>query len=414
MKRLLLPLFALAACGDDLVPTPVDMAYDVRVIELDHDCGGTPLPDDQRASLDLQLRVDGSVRLNGWVPSLLVQPSFIHLFPHDGRIDVETKDQYGDIYRVSGPLTMEAIDLTLDFPGYRPDGSGQACRQRLRLQGAARGFRDPASLDGLYPLHTDYYGVVCGSDPLPSVPVGSGTLRIDGRPRDGTLYLDLEDAFWFYGAVPDASGQVDWSGTFYLLDDSGIIDAPGTFKGTFGPGGVQADLAFTDGRLAAGCSYRYAFAGAKQVAALENRAGAYRGVLRTYDTCEDPPMPVAFEQQVDLVERDGGRVAIYDVGGAFVVGLDGETLSASAGSRDLGEVLTFTGISSPPYLSYTFDDTYQVGSTWCSIGWDVDAVLRYFPEIEWEPAFQPDPPMTTLPSARRLPSDRKLGPLPIR
>lgn len=415
MPRLPLCLALLAACGDNLNPTPVDMEYVVAVTDVGGDCGGTPLPDDQRAWLDLRLRVDGSVRMTGWVPSLLVQPSFIRLFPHDGELDVETKDQHGDVYRVQGALTMDGMDLSLDFPSYRPDGSGRPCRRRLRLQGPARGFLDAVSYDGVYPLHADYFGAYCANDPVPTVPIGSGALRIDARPEGGTLYMSLERVFWFAGPQPSSDGVIDWSGTFYLAGERGLEEVPGTFKGSFAPGAVGAILEFSDSTLAAGCRYRYAFTGAKRVASLEANLGVYRAVYRTFSTCGEEPSSFAYESDVELVDWGDGRVAVYEDNGSYLVERDGNALSASAGSEAEGEVLTFSADTTPPYLTFSFEDRIRAGDgTWCAIGWEADGVQRYFPEQPWEPAFHPDPPMTELPRAARRsmpPFAPDLGPL---
>lgn len=419
MKRpLFLTALFLAACGDNTVPTPVDMTYDVRVSSLDDDCGDGPLPDDLRTTLDLRLAADGHVQMNGWVPGLLVQPSFLHLFVENGALDVERKDQYGDTYRLNGPLTMEALDLTLDFPAYRSDGSGKACRQRLRLQGTARGFLDAASFDGEYPLKTSYYGILCGTDPVPSEPIGTTVFRVDGRPQGETLDLSLEDSFWFSGPVPDAEGRIDWNGPFQLYGELGFEDVPGTFKGTFKPDGTQATLEFADASLTTGCRYHYEMSGGKQVATLETSGGHYRGVYRSYDRCDPDAKTYAYEGEVELVPWHDGRMAVYESNGSYLVNRDGDSLSASGGSESQGEVVTFTADAAPPYLTFTFDDSIQTADgSWCSYGWEVDAVKRYFPDQAWTPAFLPDPPMTTLPSARKTRSTASflsrgsLGPL---
>jgi len=415
MKRLAcLAVLALAACGDNLVPTPVDMEYHVAVTDLGGDCGA-PLSD-TTAWLDLKLRTDGSVRMTGWVPGLLVQPSFLHLYPQDGGLDADIRDQYGDTYHVNGTLTMEDMDLSLDFPSYRPDGSGKACRQRLRLQGGGRGLRDPSSFDGVYPLATDYFGVYCDGQPIPTVPVGSGLFRLDAEPREGKLWVDLEHGFWFSGPLPGQDGAVDWSGTYYLAGERGIEEVTGTFKGVYAPGHVDVALEFSDAGLSAHCRYRYEMRGAKRTASLETVTNVYRAVYRTIDSCS-PEDVYAYEAETEIDPYGEGNVAVFDAsGGAWVIGFDGRTLSASGGSEQIGEVVSLVGTADPPFLNYRFEDRVLQGDgSWCTYGWEVDAVTRYFPEQPWEPAFQPDPPTTSFPRALKRTAasglTRGLGPL---
>lgn len=416
MKRLAaFALLALAACGDNIDPTPVDMEYVVDVTDAGGDCGSPPA-EGARAWLDLQLHVDGHVQMNGWVPGLLVQPSFLHLFPEDGELDADIRDQYGDTYRVIGALSMDTMDLTLDFPSYRPDGSGRACRQRVRLQGSGRAFRDPASSDGVYPLATDYFGSYCDGQPVPTVPLGSGLFRLDASPHDGALEVDLEHVFWFSGPAPGPDGAVDWAGTYYLAGELGIEEVPGTFKGVYAPDRVDVALEFSDASLGPHCRYRYELRGAKRTPSLEAVPNAYRAVYRTIDSCH-PDDVEAYEATTEIDPYDATHVAVFDAsGGTWVIGFDGRTLSASGGSEADGEVVSLTGTAEPPFLSYRFEDRVRQGDgSWCSYGWDVDAVGRYFPEQPWEPAFRPDPPMTSLPRALKRTSAsglaRGLGPL---
>lgn len=410
MKRLLaLTVFCCAACGDNLHPTPVDMVYDVSVTELSNDCGSTPPLPEERADLDLRLHLDGTVEMMGYAYGIPDEGGYPTLLVHDGIVDTEN-DVHADYaekdyaYRISGTLTMDALDLTLDADWYRVESNGPVdCHRRTRIAGPARGFRDPKSLDGAYPLKTDYLGVYCDGQPVPTASLGTALYRIDAHVQGRTLDLNLEDTFWFSGPEPSSDGAVDWSGTYLLNGQLGVENVPGTLKGTFGPDEVQAALEFTDSQLDAHCRYRYEFSGKKRVASLGERSNTYRVVYQTYDKCATPPTSYAYEDVVELDDWDDASVAIYDPNGAFLIPRDGATLSASAGSEQWGEIVTFTGTASPPYLSYTYDDSLQdADGSWCSIGWNVDGVSRFFPDQPWEPAFLPDPPRSQLPSARLL------------
>src|SRR5690242_5160834 len=128
MRRLLaLTALCLAACGDNLHPTPVDMVYDVQVTVLADDCDASPPQTDAHDFLDMRLLSDGLVQMQGyrygWPPGIPLESDPPKMPVYDGRIDQEI-DIHADYpdedepYRVNGTLTMDAIDLTIDADWY--------------------------------------------------------------------------------------------------------------------------------------------------------------------------------------------------------------------------------------------------------------------------------------------------------
>ena len=428
MRRLLLlPVLCLAACGDNLHPTPVDMVYDVRVTVLADDCDAAPPMTDDHDFLDLRLLSDGRVQMDGypfaWPYGIPLENGLPTMAVYDGRVDEEI-DVHADYpdedepYRISGTLDMDALDLTIDADWYRVESNGPVgCHRKSHVAGAARAFLDPASPDGIFPLKVDYLGAYCDGQTVPTVSQGTGLYRIDAFPRDGTLSMDMEHVFWLAGPTPGADGAVDWSGTYQLDGPLGLEAVPGTFKGTFKPDQVEAALEFTDSQLAPGCRYRYTLSGKKRVPSLGDHAEAYRAVFRSYDRCGMTPTSAAYDMPIEIADWDDADVVVYDPNGSWLIPHDGGALSASAGSTDQGEVVTFIGTMSPPYLSYTFDDSVEdQDGSWCSFGWDVDGVERFFPDQPWTPAFSPDATnpasVTRLAAPRPSPfAPRSFGPL---
>lgn len=393
MKRLL-PLLALCACGDNLgTPTPVDMSYRVTVTELENGCGAPSPSEGAMPEVDARLWPDGTVELVSWSPTIPGPSSFPEIRVEGGRVDYRA-DRHSSVtgktypYRIEGSLSMEAVDLTIEERWYRYADGPRDCTRRARISGKARGHRDAASLDGRYPLLTEYFGEYCAGDPVPATPIGAQVLMLETDPRPEVLYAGLASALFFSGPPPDASGLVDWDGTFYLVGIEGIEDVPGTLAGTFRPDAVEAVLEFSTSDQAAGCRYRYALSGRKRVATTTEVGNDYRAVYRVNDGCSGTSY--ADYGLLEAVEQGEREVSFHDLYGDWYIDRDGATLHETDGSEAEGVIATFHGTAEPPYLAYKLE--FRFLNSECAISHEVDAVARYFPETEWTPAFLPDEP----------------------
>ena len=393
MKRLIvLCASCLAACGDNLPPPDgVDMTYRVTVTALEDTCSDGPLSGPKTAFVDARLHADGTVELvewSLWIPGPGAYPS---IRVHEGIVDYDAQraSAYTDKvfpYRIEGALTMEAMDLELTEHWYRsPDFTD--CVRRVRMHGDARGFLDPSSLDGVYEIGLSYYGEVCGTDPLPGVPLGSQVLLLDADPHAAGMYLNLDGLIFLPVSAPASDGALDWDGGLTVSTFEGYVDVDGGAHGRFLPEDVDLDVAFRFASQDAGCTYRYALKGAKRPSTADLPQNDYRVVYRVRDECE--MRTEAHEGYVTLVRQSDTVTEVRDPFGAWFIPTDGADLFATDG--DGGVTATFSGTATPPYIAYTVEFAYGEGGDACTYAWDVDGVVRYHPDVPWTPAFQPDP-----------------------
>jgi hypothetical protein len=419
MKRLLaMTVACLAACGDNLAPPdPVDMTFVADVTELRNTCDDRPLKTSSEAFVDAYLHADGTVQLTTG-ESLIPGPgSFPNVRPHGGSVDYDAQrySSYPDKtypYHIEGSLSMDGMDLTVTEHWYKASDFSDCLRQ-ARVVGKPRGFRDAGSLDGRYEIQTSYYGVVCGTDPWPSQPLGQLVYVLDAHPTAGGVVLVLADAVYLEVPMPDAESGIDWNGTVYLAAPDGIEELEGGLQGRFTPSHLHADLSFRTPDLAPGCRHAYLLHGDKRAADPVEVGNDYRAVYRLRDSCAGTV--VSYEASLTLVRQSPTEIEVKDDWGDWFIDADGASLYETDGSPSEGEVGTFTGTADPPYASYTLEfETFHADGTSCVYGWDVDAAARYAPEVEWTPAFLPDPPKPA--AARRLARPGASGPLaaPVR
>ncbi|GEM_PF-3393149 len=396
MRRFIaLTALAFAACGDnDRLSDPIDMVYRVTVTELEDSCDDGSLAGPETAFVDARLHADGTVELverSLWIPGPGAYPS---IRVHGGVVDYDAQraSAYTEKvfpYHIGGTLTTEAMDLTLTEHWYRqPDFTD--CVRIVRMRGAPRGFLDPADLDGIYEIDVAYYGEICGSDPLPSVPEGRQVLLLDADPRPDTLTLWIESYIGMNADLPGGDGRIDWDGPMTVSTIEGYVGTTGGLHGRFGPAEVDAELSFRLPGQAADCAYRYALTGAKRPSTATEPQGDYRVVFRVRDGCEG--RTETRESHVTLVRQRADLMEVRDSFGLWFIPIDGDALSATDSGP--GVVATFEGAATPPYLSYTVAFTYGEGADACTYAWDVDGVARYHPHEPWEPAFPPDPTRT--------------------
>lgn len=400
MKRLrVLMLASLAACGDNFAPIdPVDMTYVADVTELQNTCDGRPLDAAREVFIDAYLHADGAVELRDG-ESLIPGPgSFPNVRPHDGRVEYDASrySVYPDKtypYRIEGALSMDGMDLTLTEHWYRMPDFGDCLRQ-VRIVGLPRGFRDADALDGRYEIHTSYYGEVCGGDPWPNQPLGQRVYVLDAHPYADGVGMNLAGTIFMKPTLPAADGTIDWDGTVYLAVPDGIDKLDGSLHGSFTPSRMHVELVFHAGGQAPGCRYAYLLHGDKRAADPVEVGNDYRAVYRLRDSCERTVQ--TYEAPLMLVRQSATEIEIQDDWGDFFIDAAGATLYETDGSEAEGLRATLTGNADPPYVSYTLDfETFNADGTSCIFGWDVDAVARYAPEVEWTPAYAPDPPRPT-------------------
>ncbi|HJV33106.1 MAG TPA: hypothetical protein VJ694_03710, partial [Patescibacteria group bacterium] len=147
--------------------------------------------------------------------------------------------------------------------------------------------------------------------------------------------------------------------------------------------------------------------------------GDYRAVYRLRDECEGTVK--AYEGALTAIRQGSDEVEFYDDWGDWFIDADGGAFYETDGTEADGQTATFSGTSDPPYLSYTLEFRfYDAEGTSCAYAWDVDAVARYAPEFDWNPAFMPDPPnpndrtgvsAAALTTARPAPSRFRLAPV---
>lgn len=397
MKRLMILCASLAACGDDFeIPDPVDMTFCVAVTELENTCDDRPLREAEGVLVDAYLRVDGSVEL--FDASMIIPGpySFPNLRPHGGRLEYDA-DRYASRpdktypYRIEGAFAMDGIDVTLTERWYHP-GDLSDCVRKVRIAGKPRGFLDPASLDGIFEIKGSYHGVVCGTDAWPAVPLGERVYKLDVRPGDGMMVLSLAGAVFLEASLPAADGAIDWDGTVWLAGVEGIAELHGGLHGRFAPGEVAADLTFRTLDLGSGCRHAYRLTGAKRSAAGDEVGSDYRAVYRVRDGCEGTV--ATFEGRMEMIRQGPGEIEVIDEFGDWFIDAEGASLSETDGSPSEGLIASFNGTAEPPFASYTLEfASYDTdGAVTCTFAWDVDAVVRYHPEFEWTPAYEPDPP----------------------
>ena len=397
MKRLVvLTLSCLAACGDDLKPVdPVDMTFVADVVELENTCDDRPLAEAHEVFVDAVRRADGTVELfdgHGLIPG---PGDFPNLRPYAGAVSYDARrySTYPDKtypFRIEGALSMDGIDLVMTESWYRtPDFSD--CVRKARVRGIPRGFRDPGALDGRYEIRTSYYGEVCGSDPWPSAPLGEGVYVLDAHPRATGVAMVLGGAIFLEPSPPSPDGAVDWEGRLWLSGVEGVEEIDGGLHGRFAPTGLRAELTFHRDDQAPGCRHAYRLDGAKRASPPSDVGADYDAVYRLRDECEGTV--ASYEAPLMLVRQGPAEIEVYDDWGDWYIDADGSSLYETDGSEAEGQTATFTGTADPPYLSYTLEFRFfHADGSSCVYAWDVDAVARYAPEVDWSPAFMPDPP----------------------
>ena len=395
MKRLSV-LILFAACGDDLKPVdPVDMTFVAEVTELENTCDDRQLTEAGEVFIDAVRAADGTVELLEWDLLIPGPGIFPNVRPRDGVVDYDANrySTYPDKtypYRIEGALTMDGLDLTLIEHWYRtPDFSD--CLRKVRIVGRPRGFRDASSLDGRYEIMTSYYGEVCGSDPWPALPLGERVYVLDAHPRSTGVAMVLGGAVFIEPPAPAPDGTVDWDGQVWLSGVEGEEELQGGLRGVFTAERLHAELAFRTPDQAAGCFHAYLLHGDKRAAEPVEVGGDYVAVYRLRDECEGTV--ASYESTLTAIRQGPDELEFYDDWGDWFIDADGASFYETDGSEADGQVATFTGTSDPPYLSYTLEFRYfDADGGSCVHAWDVDAVARYAPEYDWEPAFLPDPP----------------------
>ena len=409
MRRLIALLTTCLCACDGADPTlPVDMAYVAAVQELENTCGTEPAPDGTLAVVDAYLRADGTVELrhgSGWIPEPYMYPDI--RIATDGRVDYKATRASEALgrsfdYAIKGSLTMDGMDLELRADWYRYDGGNVVdCVRRVRLKGPPRGYLDGQSIEGTYALRLSYFGEVCGLDPVPAVPLGSQVFLLSALPTESELRLSFDGLFWVWTGLP-ADGALSWSGTGYVSGPDGIEDVQMRFDGTFGPASVDLTFSFAALYQLPGCRYAYALEGAKRLASTVEASGDYRAVITFSDECAGGSGET-YETPITLVGQSETEIEVRDPYGNWFIPFDGTTLEATDGSEDLGLIATFRGRAVPPDLGYVVTFSYETSAAvasstsaietddgWCDVTWSVDAISRYFPDLEWDTEGTPE------------------------
>lgn len=390
-------LAALAACGSDPPLDPVDMVFRTEVIKLENTCASNPPTEGARVMVDARLHADGTVELvsrSSWVPG---PGSFPDVRVIGDRVDYRA-DRYSSTagktypYRIEGSLSMAGMDLTVEERWFRVTvGGHEDCVHRARLIGEPRAFRDREALDGRYSVGLSYEGEVCQGQPWPSEPSNGRVFLLDADPREEVMYLNLDGMIYAGTDLPDAADALRWDGTLYIVDhELGIIEAPGGLHGQFRPDGVYLGMEFQLPWQAPECRHRYLMDGYKRTAGRSRGETEYRAVIRERDGCNGKTR--AYEDhQVFLLEQSMAEMEVRDPYGDWFIDFDGTVLHEADGSEAEGFKAVFDGRIEPPFLTYTLAYSLQdFEGNWCDIAYDVDAVVRFVPEVEWTPAFLPD------------------------
>ncbi len=412
MRRPVFVLFLLAAsCGDNDVPTPVDMTYQIDIRRTEDTCDEFPDPwPDLHPQLDAVQWPGGRVELRG----LPLQGYAIGPMPvlngnigHEGLADGDSNRGWQRFpYEVGGKLTMERVDLTVVSHEVRYDDPAKACTQRWKVAGLARGFLDTNSLDGEYILGGTPLGVSCPTGFQPASSASPVAFELDANLRtDGIHFLLRSDVVGHVlgvAAVSEADHRLTVRQAEYFVSDpdagAGLAHVPGSLEGLWSPGDVDLELAFAVPDRP-GCFDRYRLEGRKRLASPDSIIGSYRSVsrFRFEDTCGGSSFTVSYLETFGVRESFPGRL--------FIVGGTGNVMATRSGSHfhshvesDEGYRITVDGEVDPPHLRYRMTEWL---SEPCSVSGqatmlitttDVDAVSRFFPRLGWSPPFLPDEP----------------------
>jgi len=397
MKRFtILIASCLAACGDNLKPIDlVDTTFVADVTEIENTCDDRPLAEAGEVFVDAVRHADGTVELREGSPLIPGPGSFPNTRPYAGAVahDANRYSTFPDKtypYRIEGALSMEGLDLTLTEHWYRTPGFSD-CLRKVRIVGAPRGFRDPASLDGRYEIMTSYYGEICGSSPWPAKPFAAQVYVLDAHPRATGVAMALADAIFIEPPAPASDGAVDWDGRVSFAGIDGFEELDGGLHGNFTPSRLHAELTFHTADQSLGCRHAYLLHGGKRASEPVDVGGDYRAVYRLRDGCEGTV--ASYEAPLTLIRQGPSEIEVYDDWGDWFIDADGASLYETDGSEAEGQIATFSGTAEPPYVSYTLEfRSFDADGSSCAYAWDVDAVARYAPEYGWEPAFMPEPP----------------------
>ncbi|TSC83974.1 MAG: hypothetical protein G01um101413_777 [Parcubacteria group bacterium Gr01-1014_13] len=384
----------LAACSPNV--TPVDMEYNVSVETIEDTCGNDPAPDGLTIPFNVALQTDN--KINVWYPAGYApgRGDYKGFIIYDGQTDFESKrpSKTGpgdDVVRISGSLTMDFMDITIEERRWRQEETEPVpCIRKARLRGAARPFSTLTALDGKYEAYYDFYELVCPpgqpqeNDPVP------WTVPLDIKDQNGSALFafDSYDENLMFAMPTEtlASGNIDWDGAIYLIGrTSGIFyEFEGNVAGKFVDGSYYLRIKFHEIGDTTGCDFVLDANGAKRMPDPTSISNTYRLAFLESDACRHDAFGditlTKTEQEGEIVFHTDGRLTLMHSNERF--NLKAQTDGSYTGSWSAGGVtLKYKLTAAPPNLSFSFMYAWPTDEGYCDIATEVAGVPRYFPGL---------------------------------